>query len=216
MTKEFRRTGATDLTDAELMLFDALFDVRANLSFLQRKNFGPIFNFPYDHGLDDVALDETLARLGQRGLVRYRRTRSASPGRLHTRFSLTAKGGTLWARERQPDWMRYCSNSAWTRGPNHWLISIQSPSLKTARAFLETETDCGRYETDAKAVIVRRRERHKLVPWRSFRVVYDLRFVQRAAMPPFDAGQHQRASAEYDRRRIWWGNIAELARWGVA
>ena len=212
MSSVFHRTGRTRLTDDELMLFDALFDVWVDPDSLRRQHFREFTNLPNEHGLDDTVLGQTLSRLHASGLVRRRRTRVAATGRVLIWLGLTAKGGALWTRERRPDWARYCTDASWpTRGADRWVLSVQSPTLGTARAFLATATDCGLYDADPRDVVLRRRKRCRLMPWRVFPTVYELRVPLRGSfgVVPYNG-------VEYDRRRVWWRTIAELARWVVA
>jgi len=194
------------------MLFDALYSVWNTPDSLRRQHFREFHNLPYEHGLDDTALGQTLTRLHAAGLVRRRQGRVPATGRVLIWVSLTAKGGVLWTRERRPDWARYCTDASWPiHGADSWVLSVQSPTLGTARAFLATAADCGLYDADPRDAVVRRRERRRLIPWRVFTPVYELRIPLRASFRgvPYNAN-------EYDRRRVWWRDIAELARWGVA
>ena len=212
MSGAVHRTGRTRLTDDELMLCDALFDVWVDPSSLRRQHFREFTNLPYEHGLDDTALGQTLSRLRAAGLVRRRRTRAAATGRVLIWLGLTAKGGALWTRERRPVWARYCTDASWpTRGTDRWVLSVQSPALGTARAFLATATDCGLYDADPRDATVRRRERRPLIPWRVFATVYELRVPLRTSLGGADYDP-----VKYNRRRVWWRSIAELARWAVA
>ena len=212
MSSVFQRTGRTRLDDDELMLFDALFDVWVGPDSLRRQHFREFSNLPYEHGLDDTALERTLSRLRAAGLVRRRRTHVAATGRVMVWLGLTAKGGALWTRERRPDWARYCTDASWpTRGADRWVLSVQSPRLGTARAFLAAATECGLYDADPRHAVVRRRERRPLIPWRVFATVYEIRVPLRGSsgVVPYHA-------VEYDRRRFWWSTVAELAGRAVA
>ena len=212
MSGAFHRTGRTRLTDDELMLFDALFSVCVAPDSLRRQDFREFHNLPYEHGLDDTALEQTLSRLRAARLVRRKRTHVPATGRVLIWLGLTAKGGALWTRERRPEWARYCADASWpTRGADQWVLSVQSPTLRTARAFLATATDCGLYDADPREAVVRRREGRPLMPWRVFATVYELRVPLRGSLGgvPYDP-------VEYNRRRVWWRSIAELASWMVA
>ena len=121
MSGAFHRTGRTRLTDDELMLFDALFSMWVAPDSLRRQHFREFHNLPYEHGLDDTALGQTLSRLRAAGLVRRKRTRVAATGRVLIWLGLTTKGGALWTRERRPDWSRYRTDASWpTRGADRW------------------------------------------------------------------------------------------------
>ena len=91
MSGAFHRTGHTRLTDDELMLFDALFSVWVAPDSLRRQHFREFHNLPYEHGLDDTALEQTLSRLRAAGLVRRKRTHVPATGRVLIWLGLTAK-----------------------------------------------------------------------------------------------------------------------------
>ena len=194
------------------MLFDALFSVCVAPDSLRRQDFREFHNLPYEHGLDDTALEQTLSRLRAARLVRRKRTHVPATGRVLIWLGLTAKGGALWTRERRPDWARYCTDASWpTRGADRWVLSVQSPRLGTARASLAAATECGLYDADPRHAVVRRRERRPLIPWRVFATVYEIRVPLRGSsgVVPYHA-------VEYDRRRFWWSTVAELAGRAVA
>ena len=211
-TREFRRTGSSPLSDDEVMLLDALFDVRRAIDDLRRDGFRECTNLPYEHGLDDTELEAAVSRLHAAGLVRrtMRRRPSAGDGRMW--LALTARGGALWTRERLPDWPRYCTDRMWpTRGADRWMLSVQSPTLGIASAFLEAMIACRLIDADPHTVVVQRHERRRLVPWHTFPEVYELRVRYRPDVGgPFDPAERERLRAEYDRRRVWWSSIQEL------
>jgi hypothetical protein len=95
------------LADAELYLFDALFDVTLRVGALRREEFAAL-NLPYTHDLDPPALDALVLRLAEAGLVRLRRasrrpdlgariTLSAASARVAEAFLETARACGLYA-----------------------------------------------------------------------------------------------------------------------
>lgn len=208
MADLLHRTGTTCLSNDELILFDALFDVSDTFEALRRDEFQTAHNLPHTHGLDDGSLERTLSRLRANGLLRRRRSRRKSlrSGTPLTWYTLTAKGGSLWARERRPRWSRFCTDSSWpVQSSDRWLLSVQSPSLRTAKAFLAVATQCGLYDADPTTAVVRRHNDRRLVPWHVFRTVFELRLRLRRSESGtlFDP-------AAYERERNWWRSVVDL------
>ena len=192
------------------MLFDGLFDVWDTLESLLRENYSTWHNLPYSHGLDAPALRHTLQGFLDRGLIQCR-TEDRS-GREMTWFALTERGGDLWTLERQPVWQRYCVDSCWPAetGGDAWLLSVRSPVVQTARAFLNAAVRCRLYEVDLKQVTVERKPAQALIPWKTFDVVYELRApVSSPAGGQVDWGL-------YEKERTWWRNLNELGGRAIA
>jgi hypothetical protein len=93
MNRAPSRTGRTPLSDPELYLFDALFDVEGRLGALRREEFASSHNLPYTHDLDPAALNRVVRGLERVGLVRLR-SDSRRPD-LGPWVQLTAAGGKL-------------------------------------------------------------------------------------------------------------------------
>ncbi len=199
-----RRTGRSPLTDAELYLFDALFDKEDRVGSLRREQFGAFHNLPYTHDLDAAALSAAVARLEQAGLVRFRPT-SRRPD-LGPWVRLTPAGGRLWELERNPDWSRFCVDSSAPEGADgRWVLRIRSCEVTTAEAFLDTAVACRLYgaRTDRTT---RRRVRLRLVPWQVPRELVELQV-------PLDPDPTPRMCdwPAYEARRTWWRTIGELS-----
>ena len=148
----------TPVTDDELLLLDAFFDVDDTLESLRRDHYEAWRNLPYTHGLDDAALERAVARVLAAGLLRRRPQAAPRAGRPPARLAtatwvgLTAAGGALWSRARRARWTRYCSDASRPGGAaGRWVLSVQSPSLATARAFLAAAVECGVYAADPSA-----------------------------------------------------------------
>lgn len=200
----FKRTFRTSLTDDELMLFDALFDVWDTLESLSPENFSVSHNLPYTHGLDAAAVKGTTERLIQRGLLQCR-TKHGSRGNI-TWLALTAAGGSLWTVEREPVWDQYCTDASWPNetAEGSWTLSVRSPRLETARAFLNTARRCGLYDVSLEQLITTESVVEELIPWHTFGAMYELRVpVSSPASQPVDW-------VLYERERTWWHNIREL------
>jgi hypothetical protein len=204
VNSRFERTYRTSLADNELILFDALFDVWDTPESLLPANFRSAFNLPYTHDLDPAALRITIEGLIERRLIQRRVERAAA--REIVWLALTPAGGELWALEREPAWDCFCQDASWPidspDGP--WMMCIRSPSLETARAFLESGIQCGLYAVTPQA-ITEATTREALIPWRPFPTIYELR----AALATPQAGVVDWAL--YERERRWWRTIPELA-----
>lgn len=153
----FWRTGATDLTDGELLILDFLFDLnRVPYRALRNEAFAFHHNCVAGHGMDDDALWDVLDRRVADGTLRLTLEEidrdDAEPGDergdvpdpaggppLHRYYALTPAGGRLWEAERLPDWDRYCSymeESDPDREPPG-IMSAFAPDKEIARALLE-------------------------------------------------------------------------------
>jgi hypothetical protein len=200
----FNRTFCTSLSNDELILFDALFDVWDTLESLLPKNFVTAFNLPYTHGLDAGGVRTTIERLIERGLIQSRAERT--PSTEITWLALTAAGGELWTLEREPAWDRFCDDASWPADPDDgsWLMRIRSPSLETARAAMRTGIRCGLHAVTAQHITEATTE-EALIPWRRFPIVYELR-APLATPAPVDVDW-----ARYERERRWWRTLSELA-----
>ena len=197
------RTGRTSLTDAQLYLFDALFDAAQRLGALRREEFAAL-NLPYAHDLDPVALDAVVRQLVKVGLLRLRKA-TGRPD-LGPWVYLTAAGGRLWELERTPDWLRFCSDSSRPEGRRGtWVLRIRASHARMAEAFLETARTCGLYRPE-----LRRLSRHQViasaVPWKPRGPLVELRVPLR--LP--EGGSGVTDWARYEQGRTWWRTIPEL------
>jgi hypothetical protein len=197
------RTGGTSLTDDELFLFDALFDVKLPLYALRKEEFVAL-NLPYSHNLDPSELERTVRAFADAGWVRmtpHRRRPDLGP-----LIALTPAGGALWELERQPDWDRFCVDFSRPEGSRgRWILRIRSPLAAVAERFLDAATACGLYAPMASR-IARREVRARIVPWKPPRLLAELR-------APLDAGESSRHVdwARYETLRSWWRSIPELS-----
>ena len=102
MTELPKRTGATDLTDDELLLFDFFWQWFVPRHSLDSESYSLHMNVAYTHGLNSAQIDDVLKNLLERELITCRKTS-------HQIYTLTPRGGALWESERQPVWERYIS-----------------------------------------------------------------------------------------------------------
>lgn len=204
MNRAPKRTGRTPLSDAELYLFDALFDAADRVGYLRREEYATAHNLPYTHDLDTAALSEVIASLERAGLVRLRAT--AGRPDLGPWVRLTPAGGVLWELERSPDWSRFCMDSSAPEGPGgRWVLRIRAADATVVEAFLETAVKCGLYVVESSRGI-RRQVRARLVPWQPPRQLAELK----APLEPEPALRHCDWPS-YEARRSWWRSIRELA-----
>ena len=200
-----RRTFRTSLTDDELLLFDALFDVWDTPESLLPENYRAWHNLPSGHGLDAAALTGTIQALIERDLMRSR-TEQGPRGEM-TWLGLSDRGGGLWEFEREPPWSLYCTDGCWPSeaGDGAWMLSVRSPALQTARAFLTVAERCKLYDVDPDLVTIGLSPGQELIPWREFAAVYEVR------VPIAEPTSGSVDWIEYEKHRIWWRNIAELS-----
>ncbi|NOY41488.1 MAG: hypothetical protein GXP26_06595 [Planctomycetes bacterium] len=221
-----RRTGATELTDDELLLFDFFFDKPAAAHLVRRGQYPIHMNVRYSHGLDDQQLQKTLSDLCQRQLI----TRESDPEYFDGdwMYGLSPAGGALWEIERRPIWARYCEVNSKPLRPNDWngyqLLTVLSPSLKTAQAFLEAALATG----DTVAKESPPKSRYQLIRnprlcayWKEFsevhaillKVLPDYISMDRREGEEFDVEQWRCCVAARERLeacRTWWRGIDEL------
>ena len=198
-----RRTRATDLTDAELGLIDVLFDVVVPADCLRNGDFAERWNTT-PHGLDDAALDRTLARFVDDGLVR----RTVVRHRRH--IELTPRGGDVWEAERLPDWTTYvderwrplrCLRERWLLR----MIGIEASILRTA---FEVGRDAGVFGPPVGRVRELRIASRPIVHWKPPESACALfAVVGSSATDATDEDQ-------YERRRCWWTSVDEIVRRG--
>jgi hypothetical protein len=197
------RTGKTPLADAELYLFDALFNVTDRVGALRREGFATL-NLPYNHDLDPPELDALVLRLAGAGLLCLRRA-SRRPD-LGARVTLTPAGGRLWELERVPNWARFIRDSASPEEPSGtWVLRIRASRVSVAEAFLETARACGLY-APVMPRLSRRRLRARVVPWKPPESLIELRVPLRSA----DCPPGVLDWAQYEAGRSWWRSIPEL------
>src|SRR5690242_15904742 len=100
-----RRTGVSNLTDAELLILD----IAANLGGTRRLFRREVFPYQYNcptHGLDDATLNQTLDRFETQGWLTGENFEVPGSGTDRS-IRVTPAGGQLWEAERLPDWTRH-------------------------------------------------------------------------------------------------------------
>lgn len=173
---DFARTNKTDLTDDELMLFDALFDHWCFESGLRSEKFGELHNFPYKHTLSDERLLQVLDNLHKRKLIKSRKglhIRKDKGIKIKTNsFTLTSEGGKLWSLERNPDWNKYCINPTVVKLEGSTVETL-SPSRQTLEEHVNLERDLLYNELGVSIkVTFKTLEHYHLTPWKRFSKIY--------------------------------------------
>jgi len=199
------RTGSTRLTDDELLLFDALFDVRLPLAALEREEFAAL-NLPYSHHLDASELQRTVQAFADARWVRV--TPNGRRPDLGPWIALTPAGGALWEVERRPDWDCFCIDFSGPEGSRgRWMLRVRSPLASVAEQFLDAAIACGLY-VPRPGRIARRDVRARMVPWKPLQALAEIR------MPLRSADQVSRLVdwRRYEATRSWWRSIQELVR----
>jgi len=203
-----RRTGATDLTDDELLLFDALFSCPWPMFALRRLEYGFHLNVGYSHNLDDDGLLAGIEALVERGLMATD-FRDPCEGRNLRYCALTAAGGEQWECERRPDWSKFCSDS-YPEGH----VEIDAYCTATAEAYMHAIEQCHDESLDIARAVFRRFETGgrsrpwPLISWRASALDYTLvvPVIESKVLQP-----HEKKREDYEARRWWWRTISELA-----
>ena len=140
------RTGASGLSDDELMLLDGFFPGwQLNGNYLDTENFSEYMNLDFTHSMTSDALKSLLARWVEIGWLDHEEEK----GRYN--LSLTLLGGAVWEQERLPVWNRFLQTSEWRLPGDSPLayLTISSPASNTIRAYLRTATCSGLHEVKA-------------------------------------------------------------------
>jgi hypothetical protein len=163
MPLNFKRAGVSDLNDAELLIFDFLFNKSCHSSLLYDDVFSSHANLPFGHGLTNVELDERISKWLRLGLLKQRLGENS--------VSMSPKGGKLWAAERLPRWEYYCDDSSHLEGDKSFL-NVESPQLSTARSFCEYARRSGVYCFIDDEISIRRFASRRLLSWKTFKPLF--------------------------------------------
>jgi hypothetical protein len=159
------RTGNSDLSDEELLLFDMLFDSNATAAQMSSTNYPCHMNCGYNHSLSDADLSCTIDSLLSRNLIRLIGNSSDSTAPI---YSLTESGGERWEVERRPDWNRYVTTLQ--SGPGtHLMGSIVALCVEEAagRKCLGAMFAAGRI-TPNGLIRCRWTCDKRILPWKTF------------------------------------------------
>ncbi len=205
------RTNKTWLTDAQLILLDAVFDLDAPLFSLRDEVFRQNWNLRYSHGLGDIELLAQLEFLRERGLLKVENERN------QMFFCMTAAGGALWSDERCPVWERYCYDSYTWTVHQRTFVRLTSVSSQTRDEFMNaTALDPDRtLVVKTRFVTVKDRG---LIKWYPFdRVHVGLAIYQeKRSWTPEGMQRSNQHRASMEKSRSWWRCISELQRFVTA
>jgi hypothetical protein len=198
------RTGDSDLSDDELLVFDMLFDCNASADQLSASVYGIHMNCEYNHSLDDGELSETIASLLSRNLIRPVGKSANSPAIV---YSLNESGGKLWELERRPAWNHYVTTSqkelgTFSAGSIVALCVDESVGRKCLGAMFASGLIKPTGSIRSRSLYDKR-----IVPWKSFPLVMALR------CRTSDNVHHGPKPIEWDAyhsSRCWWRSIDEL------
>ena len=200
-----KRTYKTNLIDEEVLILDVLFDSSDTFESLLKVNYASWHNLPYSHPFETDVLRERVEKLIDNKIIS-----SHTSGHGDKIFyALTEMGENLWEVERAPDWERYCTDSSTVNEQGAWILTVQSPSITTAKAFVNCARDCHLYEFDPDEVrtTTQIKEESTTVYWRTFPAVYPMS-VTTYPLPNINVVNWH----EYESRRTWWRSLAELVK----
>lgn len=218
----FARTGESAVSDDELMILDALFDMWMPLGCLTRDRYREICGYDYCHSLPDSELLGVVARLVACGLVQVARGcddqgRPIRTGRDEPidwnadRLCLTPKGGGVWEAERDPDWERFCADREGGDVPP--VRTIVSVSRESAYGYLAWLNQCEICSWLWGEVTEASAKDFAIVPWKRMARVTILVAVgvRSIELGPHDDLLHQMARMhKYWHGSKWWGGVAGL------
>ncbi|QDT10968.1 hypothetical protein K239x_29610 [Planctomycetes bacterium K23_9] len=202
MQNQLRRTHATELTDAELILFDIIATRGGTRRYFHPDVFPLQYNYP-SHGFTPNDLSAALNRFEASGWA----TGSDFIDR-HSKsdreISITDAGARLWESERQPDWSRLVMEWYGRSRPNteRHRVSVLGHSHAICQRFFDVSCECGFFDYDLGPVVSRMANR-KLIYWRPVQPVY--------LISGWLNSWHGRADWEhFQRERVWWRFADEI------
>ena len=200
-----KRTNKTNLIDEELLVLDVLFDSSDIFESLVKENYGSWHNLPYSHGVETGILRDLVDKLIGDGIVT---SQTSSPGN-KVFYALTEAGGKLWEAERAPDWERYCTYSSTPEENGNWILVVESPSIATAKAFVDCADRCRLYGFNQDEIRVTTSIEKSLstVYWMVFPTVCSMS-VTMYPLPNITLADWN----EYENRRIWWSSLTALQK----
>ena len=188
------RTGVTDLSDDELLLFDFLWWAYVPRRLLDSRHYAAQWNVGYTHSLNYEDLCTTLQQLLQRQLVQCK---NDAPDL----FTLTSKGAALWEMERQPDWERYvCEHGS----HNEQRLSLVALNETTGRRYIGAMFSAGLIVPTGH-IRCRTIRDYWITPSKRCAVAQLLRVNIRG-----DEQMRYHDWKAYESGRDWWRSIIEL------
>lgn len=188
------RSGATDLSDDELLIFDALWWIHVPLHFLYSSVYSLHNNVAYSHSMSDDQTDETVQKLLDRKLIRRHEDSSDA-------FTLTELGGSLWETERSPNWRTHISDNG---SYNQKRFSLVALDETIGRLYVAGMFAAGLIVPTSQ-IKCRTIHDYWLTPWKRVPTAKLIR-VSIRGHEPF---QYTNWNV-YEKSRVWWRDINEL------
>ena len=199
-----KRTKETVLSEEELLILDVLFDARDTFEALTKENYASWHNLPYSHNLETDVLRDLMNKLVENNIISHHTSDFDSK----VFYGLTEAGGKLWEVERVPNWEKYCADHS-ADETGQWILSVESPSIVTAQAFMDCANHCGLYgfKQDEIRTTTLIEEQPSIIYWKAFSTVCSI------SVPTYSLLDVNYVDwRKYERRRSWWRNLAELAK----
>lgn len=207
MQSDLNRKGKTKLSDDELIIFDSIFDSSCSIDQLRRKGFDERFNFSFKHSLKDKDLSICLKNLELQSLIRIREENDSKKSFVE----LTAKGGKLWEKEREPIWEKYCKG--WSYSPfkeeNKLLLEAVSPSLDTLKNYLKVAIEINLFGIGKDYEIEFASEKRKFIVGLNWKRFPELHFATLTGNYEERIPTEKEWNYFYENLN-WWGNVHEL------
>ncbi len=206
MGKPISRTGASALTESELLILD----MAATLGGCRRMYHPEIFPYQFSyaaHGLTPRQVIETLDKFEREGLITGKDLIDPR-GKPDKEVLVTQKGGQLWEAERNPDWSRFLDGHYSGRDDKDRIrFSIYGHSPQICRAYFEAARDSsvldyrgGRIRTGVG--------NRQLIWWRPAQRVYLL-------SARLESWTCRADWSHLEMKRCWWFGPAEISKlWG--
>jgi hypothetical protein len=202
------RTGATDLSQDNLLLLDVLFDGGAPIRLLRREGFVEQW-MSCPHNLDDSQLRAELRAMCDHGLLC-----PDANSRGEQCVVMTEHGGDLWSQERCPAWDRYLIDCYRETIQGVPYVSIKATSAAIAYDMLRFGGPCGNWILDGVRVRKFKIRNHHLIPWRSFPHLYVLVAMNYAESDSYfsDPTTYRQHLDGLAQQRTWWRSVRELQK----
>ncbi len=199
------RTSATDLSDDELVLFDAFWDGGTDVDLLHGDFFHEQWNLGYKHSLSEEGVRETIRSLFGRGLIRLWK----KPRRERKRMcvELTRLGGEMWSAERCPVWSRWAEESHPTTRRGKHALQLRALSHDALQNLIEVGTEACLWELGNARTRFRRIANYRLVAWapaRELHIMYAIGVVEDSDL---DCDWEL-----FERKRLFWRGVQELQK----
>jgi hypothetical protein len=200
------RSGATRLSQDQLLLLDFLALARMTIGLLYRDMYPQHMNVLYSHGVPDAELPAFLADMVHEGLLATTPNEDQAGEQL---FGVARHGGDLWCRERLPVWRRYCCSTTSADAPD--TMEVVCVDKNIGREFLAVSKASGWIPVvdDPDSVPWQAIPPDEVIEWHTLPSAWAAT-VRREPEETMDQ-IHERGD-ELERQRTWWWNVKELQK----